>query len=254
LPAQFDRGVPNFLRFTGLAAMESRRTTSKTITTFFLAALFNGFLWQPSSAAADNGSKFIFDPWKKFCLRRSANVDEKMCVTGLNVRSSSGLPVASLTVISADSPPPKPVLRVTIPLAPDLTPVLKAAFLPDLKQGLTLAFDHGQPQHLQYTTCYQIGCLAEMESDPALIAALSDAHQIHLHVPRLMRKEALDITIPSEGFGAAYHAAYDFKAAEEAWRKQQEAHEKELAKYGEPVRKRIPYPPRPQCAFPALEQ
>lgn len=234
--------------------MKGCRTTSKTITILFLAVLFSWLPWAPSSAAADTGSKFIFDPWKKFCLHKPTNVADKVCLTGLNVRSSSGLPVASLTVISADSPPPKPVLRVTIPLAPDLTPALKTAFLPDLKQGLTLAFDKGQAQHLQYTTCYQIGCLAEMESDPALITALSDAHQIHLHVPRLMRKEALDITIPSEGFGAAYHAAYDFKAAEEAWRKQQEAHEKELARYGEPVRKRIPYPPPPQCAFPALEQ
>lgn len=229
--------------------MESGRTTSRKIVICCLALWSIGLLWQPSSAAANDGSKLIFAPWKKSCLRKPTNADEKVCFTGLDVRNPWGLPLASLMVISADSPPPKPVLRITIPLAPDL----KTPFQPDLKQGLTIAFDQGQPQHLQYTTCYQIGCLAEVDSDPALIRALSEAHQIYLRVPRLVGKEALEITIPSEGFGAAYNAPYDFKAAEEAWRKQQEAHEKELAKWGTPARKLIPYSSSPPCAYPAME-
>ncbi len=200
-------------------------------------------------AAAYDGSQLVFHSWKKFCFHGPTNVDEKACLTGLDVQKPSGMPVATLMVISADSPPPKPVLRITVPLSTDSNVV----FYPDLKQGVMIAFDQGQPRRLQYTTCYLIGCLAEMEIDPTLIRTLSDAHQIHLRAPRLMGQEALDITIPSEGFGPTYNAPYEFKAAEDEWKKQQEAHERDLARRGMPARKPIPGS-SPLSSYPAIEQ
>lgn len=230
--------------------MQSSRATSRTVGIFCLTLWFVCLLWRSAPAAAYDGSTLIFSPWKKFCLHKPTNVDEKTCFTSLDAQYPSGMPLAALTVISADSPPPKPVLRITLSLSTDSN----VPFYPDLTQGLTITFDQGQPRRVQYTTCYPGGCLAEMDIDPTLIKTLREAHQVQLRAPRLMGKEALEITIPVEGFGPAYNAPYDFKAAEEASRKEQEARKEWLASNGAPARKRIPGSSSPPCSYPTTQQ
>jgi invasion protein IalB len=199
--------------------MKSSRTKSRKHPAAIVAPWITWLVCLSAPAAAWDSEQLAFSHWKKFCLHSPTNADQKTCFKGLSVTKPSGIPVAGLTVIEGDSSPPRPLLRVIVPL------------LRDLRQGLEISFDRERSLRLQYATCDAIGCYADTEAEPELMRALSAAHQIHLRAPKLMG-ETLEITIPSQDFASVFGAPYDFKVAEEEWNKTQEARKKEQAGWG----------------------
>jgi len=112
---------------------------------------------------ADQGSaplpQLIYSQWVKFCVspeggtpdpKDAAAKAKQVCLTGIDGRMESGMPVVAVVAIEppADG---KKILRVTLPIGMQL------------QHGTRLIVDQAQPLTAPYVTCFTNGCIADYD-------------------------------------------------------------------------------------------
>ena len=87
----------------------------------------------------------VYSPWTKFCSTPGQNGQDasapKVCFTGRDARTETGVPVVAAALIEPDGIPKK-IFRVTVP-----SPV-------QLQYGTRIIVDSNEPSTSQFFTCF----------------------------------------------------------------------------------------------------
>lgn len=128
----------------------------------------------PGAPAAQAGSpntvqmpQLMYSEWTKFCVTPGAGPEgeaakdagakdaakpagKQVCLTGIDGRIESGMPVIAIVAIEPTGDPKK-ILRVTLPVGMHI------------QHGTRLIIDQNQPLTAPYVTCFANGCIADYE-------------------------------------------------------------------------------------------
>jgi invasion protein IalB len=180
----------------------------------------------------------VYSPWTKFCSTPGQNGQDasapKVCFTGRDARTETGVPVVAAALIEPDGIPKK-IFRVTVP-----SPV-------QLQYGTRIIVDSNEPSTSQFFTCFANGCMSDYEVTPELLANMKKGQ--NLVVQAINSNGApLTLPLPLAEFAKAYDGPpTDPKVFEETQKKLQE----ELQKRAEEARKKLETNPPANGAAPA---
>ncbi len=198
----------------------------------------------PAKPGEQQGSTVTLPPlmyseWIKFCVDPNANPEaadgkdpkeappkaavnpkQQVCLTGIDGRIESGMPVVAVVAIE----PPgdaKKVLRVTLPVGMHI------------QHGTRFIVDQNQPLTAPYVTCFANGCIADYELSADTLGKLKKG-KIALVQGINYDGSAISVPVPLTEFAKANEGApADPKVLEERQKKQEEA----LKKLGEQRKK-----------------
>jgi invasion protein IalB len=109
---------------------------------------------QPQGAAqapgADQMPQLVYSQWIKFCVKPEDANTKQVCLTGIDGRLESGMPIVAVVVIEPEGEPKK-ILRVTLPVGMHL------------QHGTRVIIDQGQPLTAPYVVCFNNGCMADYD-------------------------------------------------------------------------------------------
>ncbi len=167
--------------------------------------------------------QFIYSPWTKFCLKPDNDPNAKqMCFTGKDARIETGMPVVAAVIVEQEGEAKK-ILRVTLPLH---------MYLP---QGTRVIVDQNQPMTAPYFLCVEVGCMADYEATPDLIAKMKKGQVLSVQAIN-QNHQPLTLPVPLADFAKAYDGPpTDPKVLEQQQQKLQE----ELQRRADDARKRL---------------
>ncbi|MEA2954229.1 MAG: hypothetical protein QOJ96_3749 [Alphaproteobacteria bacterium] len=118
---------------------------------------------QPQGAAqapgADQMPQLVYSQWIKFCVKPEDANAKQVCLTGIDGRLESGMPIVAVVVIEPEGDPKK-ILRVTLPVGMHL------------QHGTRVLIDQGQPLSAPYVVCFNNGCMADYELTPDILGKM----------------------------------------------------------------------------------
>jgi len=168
----------------------------------------------------------VYSPWTKFCSTPGQNGQDasapKVCFTGRDARTETGVPVVAAALIEPDGIPKK-IFRVTVP-----SPV-------QLQYGTRIIVDSNEPSTSQFFTCFANGCMSDYEGTPELIAKLKKGQTLSVQAINLGGTQ-ISFPVPLGDFAKVNEGApMDPKELEAREKKMQE----DLQKKGEEMRKKL---------------
>jgi invasion protein IalB len=168
----------------------------------------------------------VYSPWTKFCSTPGQNGQDanapKVCFTGRDARTETGVPVVAAALIEPEGIPKK-IFRVTVP-----SPV-------QLQYGTRIIVDSNEPSTSQFFTCFAQGCMSDYEGTPELIAKLKKGQTLSVQAINLGGTQ-IAFPLPLGDFAKVNEGApIDPKELEAREKKVQE----ELQKKGEEMRKKL---------------
>jgi invasion protein IalB len=189
---------------------------------------------QPGDQGAAAGQppvpQLIYSQWVKFCVgpdggaadqKDPAAKAKQVCLTGIDGRMESGMPVVAVVAIE----PPgdgKKLLRVTLPIGMQL------------QHGTRLIIDQAQPLTAPYVTCFGNGCIADYELSPDTLGKVKKGKSAVVQGINY-NGSAISVPVPLTEFAKAFDGApTDPKVLEERQKKLED----ELKKKGEELQKK----------------
>lgn len=105
---------------------------------------------QAPAPGADQMPQLIYSQWIKFCVKPEDAGGKQVCLTGIDGRIESGLPVVAVVIIEPEGDPKK-ILRITLPVGMHL------------QHGSRFIIDQNPPLTAPYVVCFNNGCMADYE-------------------------------------------------------------------------------------------
>jgi invasion protein IalB len=186
---------------------------------------------QPGAAAANQAMpQLIYSQWIKFCVgpdgqpadqKDPAVKTKQICLTGLDGRTESGVPLVAVATID---PPAegKKILRVTLPVGMHL------------QHGTRVIVDDTQPMTAPYVVCFANGCISDYELNPDTLGKVKKGKIAYVQGINY-QGGAMTFQVPLTEFAKAFDGApTDPKVLEERQKKLEE----ELKKKGEELQKK----------------
>ena len=161
----------------------------------------------------------VYSPWTKFCSTPGQNGQDakapKVCFTGRDGRTETGVPVVAAGLIESDGSPKK-IFRVTVP-----TPM-------QLGYGTRIIIDNNESSTAQFFTCTNNQCMSDYQATPELIAKLNNGQTLNVQVINLAGKQ-IPFPVPLDDFAKVSGGPpMDPKAYQEQQKKLQEALQKKV--------------------------
>jgi invasion protein IalB len=100
--------------------------------------------------AADQMPQLIYSQWIKFCIKPDDPSAKQVCLTGIDGRMESGMPIVAAVVIEPEGEPKK-ILRVTLPVGMHL------------QHGTRVVVDQNPPLSAPYVSCFNNGCMSDYD-------------------------------------------------------------------------------------------
>jgi invasion protein IalB len=168
----------------------------------------------------------VYSPWTKFCSTPGQNGQDanapKVCFTGRDARTETGVPVVAAALIEPDGVPKK-IFRVTVP-----SPV-------QLQYGTRIIVDSNEPSTSQFFTCFANGCMSDYEGTPELIAKLKKGQTLSVQAINLAGTQ-ISFPVPLAEFAKINEGPpMDPKKFEE----QQKQLQEEMQKKADEMRKKL---------------
>ena len=174
--------------------------------------------------------QLIYSQWIKFCVgpdgqpadqKDPAIKTKQICLTGLDGRTESGVPLVAVATIDppADG---KKILRVTLPVGMHL------------QHGTRVIVDDTQPMTAPYVVCFANGCIADYELNPDTLGRVKKGKIAYVQGINY-QGGAMTFQVPLTEFAKAFDGApTDPKVLEERQKKLED----ELKKKGEELQKK----------------
>jgi invasion protein IalB len=142
---------------------------------------------KPADAIADKDKNF----WVKLCEKApsvaDANKELNVCLTHHEqLESTTGMVLVSVAVRHIEGQE-KEGLMVMVPLGMQLRP------------GVLVKFDEGEPINLPFTLCHPMGCTAEVEATKDLLDKMKKAQSIAVGAINIGGK-TIGFRVPMQGF------------------------------------------------------
>jgi invasion protein IalB len=190
---------------------------------------------QPGQPGAASGTQaampqLIYSQWIKFCVgpdgqpadqKDPAIKGKQICLTGLDGRTESGVPLVAVATIDppADG---KKILRVTLPVGMHL------------QHGTRVIVDDTQPMTAPYVVCFANGCISDYELNPDTLGRVKKGKIAYVQGINY-QGGAMTFQVPLTEFAKAFDGApTDPKVLEERQKKLED----ELKKKGEELQKK----------------
>ena len=169
----------------------------------------------PAAAAAkpDDGTvnlpPLIYSQWIKFCVDPKDQNTKQVCLTGIDGRLESGMPVVAAVVIEPTGDTKK-ILRVTLPVGMHL------------QHGTRFIIDQSPPATAPYVACFANGCISDYELNPDTLGKLKKGKAAVVQGINY-NGGAISVPIPLTEFAKAYDGPpTDPKVLEERQKKLEE--------------------------------
>ena len=190
---------------------------------------------QPGQSGAPTGNQasmpqLIYSQWIKFCVgpdgqpadqKDPAIKSKQICLTGLDGRTESGVPLVAVATID---PPAegKKILRVTLPVGMHL------------QHGTRVIVDETQPMTAPYVVCFANGCISDYELTADTLGKVKKGKIAYVQGINY-QGGAMTFQVPLTEFAKAFDGApTDPKVLEDRQKKLEE----ELKKKGEELQKK----------------
>jgi invasion protein IalB len=159
---------------------------------------------QPQTA--DQHVPLTFSPWTKFCGReQTPNGMKDVCITVREVRGETGQAMTAFRLVEVQGEDTK-VLHISLPLGMQLP------------QGMRLIVDKEEPINGRYVLCIQVGCVAQLDINPDLIAKMKKGWELTIQGIN-MQGQMISFQVPLTGFTKANEGPpSDPKVLEADWR------------------------------------
>lgn len=187
---------------------------------------------QPGAAPGNQAAmpQLIYSQWIKFCVgpdgqpadqKDPAIKSKQVCLTGLDGRTESGVPLVAVATIDppADG---KKILRVTLPVGMHL------------QHGTRVIVDDTQPMTAPYVVCFANGCISDYELNPDTLGKVKKGKIAYVQGINY-QGGAMTFQVPLTEFAKAFDGTpTDPKVLEERQKKLED----ELKKKGEELQKK----------------
>lgn len=185
---------------------------------------------QGAGASPPVPPQLIYSQWVKFCVapgggpadqKDAAAKAKQVCLTGIDGRMESGMPVVAVVAIEppADG---KKILRVTLPIGMQL------------QHGTRLIIDQSQPLTAPYVTCFANGCISDYELSADTLGKVKKGKSAVVQGINY-NGSAISVPVPLTEFAKVFDGApTDPKVLEDRQKKLEE----ELKKKGEELQKK----------------
>ena len=186
---------------------------------------------QPGAAPGNQAMpQLIYSQWIKFCVgpdgqpadqKDPAIKSKQICLTGLDGRTESGVPLVAVATIDppADG---KKILRVTLPVGMHL------------QHGTRVIVDDTQPMTAPYVVCFANGCISDYELNPDTLGKVKKGKTAYVQGINY-QGGAMTFQVPLTEFAKAFDGTpTDPKVLEERQKKLED----ELKKKGEELQKK----------------
>jgi invasion protein IalB len=181
--------------------------------------------------------QLIYSQWIKFCVKPDDAAGKQICLTGIDGRIESGMPVVAVVVIEPEGDPKK-ILRITLPVGMHL------------QHGSRVLIDQNAPLTAPFVVCFNNGCMADYDvtPDPAskkpdIIGMLKKGHEVLVQGINF-NGGAISIPVPLTDFAKVFEGPptdpkileeRQKKLEEELQRKANEARQKLESQQGQPA-------------------
>jgi invasion protein IalB len=165
--------------------------------------------------------QLMYSQWVKFCIKPDDPNAKQVCLTGIDGRIESGMPVVAVVVIEPEGEPKK-LLRITLPVGMHLA------------HGSRVIIDQNPPLTAPYVACFNNGCMSDYDLTADTLAKLKKGQGILVQGINY-NGGAISIPVPLTDFAKVYDGPpTDPKVLEERQKKLEE----ELQKKGEELQKK----------------
>jgi invasion protein IalB len=159
--------------------------------------------------AADQMPQLIYSQWIKFCLKPDDPNAKQVCLTGIDGRMESGMPIVAAVVIEPEGEPKK-ILRVTLPIGMHL------------QHGTRVVIDQNAPLTAPYVSCFNNGCMSDYELTADILGKLKKGQSMAVQGINY-NGGAISVPVPLVEFAKAYDGPpTDPKVLEERQKKLEE--------------------------------
>jgi invasion protein IalB len=159
--------------------------------------------------AADQMPQLIYSQWIKFCIKPEDPNAKQVCLTGIDGRMESGMPIVAAVVIEPEGEPKK-ILRVTLPVGMHL------------QHGTRVVIDQNQPATAPYVSCFNNGCMSDYDLTPDFLAKMKKGQGMVVQGINY-NGGAISVPVPLGEFAKAYDGPpTDPKVLEERQKKLEE--------------------------------
>ncbi len=173
---------------------------------------------QGAQAPSTEMPQLIYSQWIKFCVKPEDTNAKQVCLTGVDGRIESGMPVVAVVVIEPEGDPKK-ILRITLP-AP-------------------------------FVTCFNNGCMADYDLTPDLLAKMKKGQGVLVQGINY-NGGAISIPVPLTDFAKVYDGPpTDPKVLEERQKKLEEELQRKAAEARQKLESQQGQPATPGAATPA---
>jgi invasion protein IalB len=180
----------------------------------------------PQAPQAADLPPLVYSPWTKFCSTPGQNGQDanapKVCFTGRDARTETGVPVVAAALIEPDGIPKK-IFRVTVP-----SPV-------QLQYGTRIVVDTNEPATSQYFTCFANGCMSDYDGTPDLIAKLKKGQTLSVQAINLAGNQ-ITFPVPLAEFAKVNDGP---PMDPQKFKEQQDNMQKEMDKKADELRKKL---------------
>jgi invasion protein IalB len=142
----------------------------------------------PEPFSAGDRREIISPHWTNLCQKGGAANAQQICFIVVTKRIRSGIIVVALIEPARD---PKKILRITLPLGLDL------------RLGMKIVIDQGDPMNAPYITCVNSGCIADFEANAELIDRLKQGRGLEVQGTN-SQGQVLSVVMPLSDLGKAY--------------------------------------------------
>jgi invasion protein IalB len=157
----------------------------------------------------DQMPQLIYSQWIKFCVKPEEAGAKQVCLTGIDGRVESGMPVVAVVIIEPEGDPKK-ILRITLPVGMHL------------QHGSRVIVDQNPPLTAPFVVCFNNGCLADYELSADTLAKLKKGQQVLVQGINF-NGGAISIPVPLTDFAKIYDGPpTDPKVLEERQKKLEE--------------------------------
>jgi invasion protein IalB len=171
--------------------------------------------------AGEQMPQVMYSEWVKFCVKPDDPNAKQVCLTGIDGRIESGMPVVAVVIIEPDGEPKK-LLRITLPVGMHL------------QHGSRVIIDQNPPLTAPYVACFNNGCMSDYELTPDILDKMKKGQSVLVQGINY-NGGAISIPVPLTDFAKVYAGPpTDPKVLEERQKKLEEG----LAKKGEELQKK----------------
>ncbi len=188
--------------------------------------------------AADQMPQLIYSQWIKFCVKPEDANTKQVCLTGIDGRIESGMPVVAVVVIEPEGDPKK-ILRVTLPVGMHL------------QHGSRFIIDQNPPLTAPYVTCFNNGCMADYDLTPDTLGKMKKGQGVLVQGINY-NGGAISIPVPLTDFAKVFDGPpTDPKILEERQKKLEEELQRKANEARQKLESQQGQPGAPSAAAPA---